>query len=281
MMSKLVSKVAFTFLVMSASFLTASEPTVQVTTQPAQSKLGLVRDFMIDAMTLEYMGNRPVSSEIDQRIRKILEQAGIEDVENVRVRRFSALAMRENACVIEVFGVRYVYVDEDWFVKLSIEEQEFIIAHETMHLKHKHVNTRIRNAIAVLLLPIVIKEVLKVVSDKYQIASIGMDKVYRDFLIDMGSVGLQFICIFNLFKHARSQELEADREAAKLLNNTNGGKAFFQALGEYYKQVESQLSQQDFLKKKRAFFAKLFATHPAPEDRIKALSYLEEQSITA
>jgi len=262
--------------------LLAVAPAAYSNQEQATTTAGTIRDFMIDALFLEYIGSKAVNSLLDTLIRDVLTQADIKDVDKVRIRRFSHWAPRENACVIELLGVTYVFVDEGWFVTLPIDQQKFIIAHEIMHIKHHHIRNRIiylfGSLLSINLLSGFSKGIIKGLNPE-----ITLERNKKIKLIDSITSLLNLAVVLGIFPLARYQESQADQEAVKLLKSGQAGKDFFNYFIECQAQIESEFAQWELLKSKRKFFKEFnqifFGTHPRLKYRIAAIEQLEAQGI--
>lgn len=175
-------------------------------------------------------------------------------------------------------GQDYVYINERFFNKLSVEAKRFLIGHEITHLQKGHLDERgylLAAAGAASLYGIYktletpktfMNRYNNKLGDKQELYSNskGLKNYIPRAAWALGTIGLNGLMYLYLVKICRQQEYEADREAAIKLNAALGGVSFLDIL----KTLEAIPTNADknLLEK--------FSTHPLCENRIAELQKL-------
>lgn len=106
-----------------------------------------VQSYAISSTEDRY-GSRSLTHEQEHKIKKIAQQLGI--TQTVNVRKMNAHALQQlgyhNAFAyfpqalntIPLGNQAFMYISEGFFEDLDLEEQDFLIGHELMHIKEKH-----------------------------------------------------------------------------------------------------------------------------------------------
>lgn len=188
--------------------------------------LGLIIGMLTGVPSLGFWklwNSAPVSSEIDTLCRTLLEEAGVPNVDTVKIKTWPGCP---DAAVI---GPTLV-VNEQFLQSLPYEQQRFVLGHEAIHIKNNHFHKAF--AFFILLAPIqpFIQECFYNAYTKL-INKVSHQKT-KDFLnsnITKGVMhGLVFITTFvvPLIAYKWMIELEATREGVQALNCLEGGLAY-------------------------------------------------------
>lgn len=227
---------------------------------------------------IEYQnGQEDASPEVQKFIQDIAYEMDYK--KNIKVKKFNKHMLlnkgRHNAMAISQSRHDYVYLDEDFFNNLTLEEKRFLAGHEVSHLIKDHIYDR---AIIILAGGAISGYTLykalqttKTLRQSYETTdghallyyeSTGIKKYLPKLVWGMGSLGVSAATYLYLLKISRSQEYEADRLSAIKLNSTNGGISllkFWQSLEPNYTLNEK---------------VELLLTHPLGKNRIKPLEEL-------
>lgn len=178
----------------------------------------------------------PISTQTEEFIRGIQKELGMNSckitIKNLR---------QENAMVITIpFSGRYIMaLNEKWFNTFSEEARRFIIGHEFMHIKYKHVGKKVALSFV-----------------WPSLDSIFMPKLYK--LFRYSNVPKHLFLLW----YSRKNEKEADLACAKKLHCANGGIEFFESLNQRQVKGPSPVA--------------ILCDHPLDNARLKYLQELAE-----
>jgi predicted Zn-dependent protease len=246
---------------------------------PAQNQVAQQQELAEHLMKTEdfyssYTGF--LSEEKEKEIRDILVEIGAQDVDSIRIKGLTNSLLETlgvmNACAIYIPIIeRAIYVSASFFEVLSPAERKFLIAHEWMHIKHKHQLKRIGLIFLIHTISSIASTVsLRLLDPRISanpLASFGLTYL-------LNAVGL--IAIYYPF--CRQQELQADSKAAKVLGSINGGMGLFHIFRKNEIAVKKDLGRIGIFGPMILFFKKImqpFASHPQTEKRIQELKKLE------
>lgn len=112
--------------------------------------------------TEELLGGRLLVPAQEQKIREIAQKMGI--IQTVNIRKMNAQALQQfgyhNAFayfpqffnIFPIGNQAFMYISEGFFEDLSLEEQEFLIGHELVHIKEEHTKYALTISLALLIL---------------------------------------------------------------------------------------------------------------------------------
>jgi Peptidase family M48 len=164
----------------------------------------------------------PLSPKNEALCRNILEQAGIDNFASITI------SSCETSIHVSSDGL---FVDGELFDRLSLDTQTAIIAHEAMHLKHKHFFKGACFDTAAYMTSLCLQCALLVAHTKYihKIKNETLKKFLNAPVVRvLGHASLFCITyVLPVIAYKWSQELEADREAMKLFNCAQVTAEFF------------------------------------------------------
>ncbi|OQA35227.1 MAG: heat shock protein HtpX [Candidatus Dependentiae bacterium ADurb.Bin331] len=183
-----------------------------------------------------------------------------------------ALFGRTNAFVVpSCFGQKFhafLFISEDWFESLSEESKEALVKHELMHLKHNHVAKKAIFSWASALSFLALKKLI--INPVFDLNN--PDFMRRKDLKAINACAF-FMCLLGWVlvdaKFSRFIEHEADIEAAKTMNHTEGFVDLFTNIKENTRDPYSRFTVKRFLQKIDDFFGSYFSTHPDLDERIE------------
>lgn len=144
-----------------------------------------------------------------------------------------------------------IFIDHEWFDQLSLEEQQFILAHEVAHIYAQ--DTRIASVVTATSCALLIYTLYRYCYDKESAATY---------------FGLFGFCSLVLPAFGRYLEERADINGAKVLGTAEGGiKCCKRWLRERYI-VDTEYSRLE------QFYYDMVATHPSSERRLETLEAL-------
>jgi len=249
--------------------------------QAPEAKKGILKT-MFSYIRFEY-GTEQVSADNEQYIRAIAQEMGFGHL-NFKIFRMNDWGISKfgyaNACVVNLYLYKYLFISEGWFNELPDQEKRFVIGHELAHLGKSHH--------AKIMLASVGLAIGQEVCLGGHFAALGR---YYDQgqwgKYCVGTIGtLGALCIFDFLLIAmliRRHEREADYISATLLNNVQGGIASF----EHMKEEELQDDKDKPTTILQLIADKLkgyFATHPSHDERLSLIQQYgqqQEQLITA
>ncbi len=224
-------------------------------------------DHVGEAVIENQCGARPVSKKLDVRIRSILKKIGFKHHDTLNIRQIARVAMfsgigDHNAFVIHLGPLpRYMYVNESWFWTLSDEEQEFLIAHETMHLVYHHSTKKILFALV---------SAIGITIGFQYIRDYVKTTAFNDYIQDWWSELYLLVPIsigFSQIAFSRFCERQADMEAARALGTADGGCMLMNNFEEYLQELDAELPQRPDLVEKRKSDREWYGSHPTCETR--------------
>ena len=221
-------------------------------------------------------GACPVSKKLEKKIRALLYKIGFAHYDTIKIKQIARIAMfsgigDHNAFVIHLGPLpRYLYVNEEWLLTLSEEEQEFLIAHETMHLVYNHSIKKILFAIGSLvgfgIAFVMLRDYIK--STEYNYISNG---VWNDLF-----VAVPIAAGFSQLAYSRFCERQADTAAARALGTSAGGCVLMDNFEQYIQDLDAELPQRPDLVAQRQSDREFYGSHPTCRARKK---YLQEMKL--
>ena len=178
------------------------------------------------------LDTEPVSAQTEAFVRDIQKELGMDSY----VICIKPLA-EENAMVLGFGKYNSLYLNEKWLSSFSEETQRFIIGHEFMHMKRKHIPKRVL----------------------LSLAWPSVSSIFIPYLRKHFSYGDTTKALFMLW-YSRVHEKEADLKCAQKLKCAQGGIEFFEAL----------IKEEG----KCPRIPDAFLTHPSHQKRIKQLRKL-------
>lgn len=216
----------------------------------------------------EKFGAMPLAPELEEKIKVIACQMGVDEPIIIRKMNYNALRTfgYNNAFVyfyslfniIPISSQPFLFVSESFFEELSPEEQVFIIGHEIIHVKERHtlyLNFFFYLSYLMLFLLglIFIKNIELIVPSflkkKYQGS-------FTSFITCLLLVGLVLVPIFIKNGYRRHIEWVADSQSMEILQSHDGG---LKLLERWQKKYNLSAHNNDFLG--------LFADHPSCYER--------------
>lgn len=252
--------------------------------QKIKAKVRAFNEELAYRQWASFYGDKDVCPEIDAYIRAILTDLKFENVNEIRIKKLSKIAMyngmgEKNACAITLWGMpRYIYINEDWFKTLSEEKKQFLIRHEAMHLKCNHSNKRIKAAL-ISIVPVCIAHAaeLWLFLKNYKkddpaygesVAILKKSTLKKMLYLE----GFAFISLlvgqYFINEMIRKQEYEADALAVHSLGNCDGACQLFEEFEQYEQELDLELPQRADLVLKRKLIRDHYSTHPSNQDRI-------------
>jgi len=239
------------------------------------------REYMAAAFWTSSLGDLDVKEEIDREIRAILKEIGLENVNEIRIKRLSKLIQyngvgEKNAIATGLIGLpRYIFVNEEWWVTLTPEKKRFLIGHEGMHLKCNHGDKKMGLSIACVTLASF--ALLKAELDSFRAPGlfdedVALPHFYRHLCVGALVAGMVVIPWFS-----KRCEYEADAEAVKALGCYEGAYAFFDEMCEYKEALYAELSQRPEFVEARRRAEEQVLTHPTHAQRIAQIQALEQK----
>ncbi len=242
-------------------------------TSKAKNGFAMLQNFMFD-LTAGWLGVKPVSPEVEQEVRAILDEMNMSDW-GVRLKRLSKLAMfvgmtDHNAFAVSLYGIRNIYISEDWYKQLSPEQRRFLIGHEAAHLKYYHTDVNFLFWLVIDLLSLL--EFLHYLSGRFGKIFNCKFKLIPDKIGTLKS-RLRELSIFFIFKNVfmRIFEVHADFAAATELGEYDGGIALMKEFKAFRDKRESELPQEKIFIAIRNFakwLRKYIGSHPTHDQRI-------------
>lgn len=230
-----------------------------------------------------------VDHAVEQELYALLAESGIQDWQSVRIRQLSSPVMRligtKNACVIEVDGIKYLYVNQAWFVTLSEQQKRFIVFHEASHLLLGHYRTRslVRNSL-ILGVAVTIGAAGRLFGQCLQQA-LTQDHIDRKYFL-MGTIlsgvstATGIVAALVVPYVVRKQEFEADAHAVKLSKETQGARELFNQWKEDERLCDLEFPQTEeliSLRKQIKQIQKKFQSHPDYDERLAAIDTVFNQ----
>ncbi len=239
------------------------------------SQVKLVRNYLDNygvKQVEEFLGSKPLKPEYEAMVVALAQEMGI--TEHIVIRKMNATAMQmlgyHNAFVIFPTVVSIVpisnqpmlYVSEGMFEDLTYPEQRFLIGHELIHARDRHLlfAVLIKMIITFLLLGLAYL-IFVYLQKRYRISAFVQGMLIASLLaISFGGPYLGFMA------YRRHIEQIADTDSLKLLNSYEG----FFALNKRW--------QREFcLPKHNNDFCGLLADHPSCHEREQLCLELQKQ----
>ncbi len=105
--------------------------------------------IVTDKFQFQVLGSENVSEELRNRAINVFQLLKMNEPEKIQIKRMSA-SLRK--CVGDqncMATGNAVFVDEEWLLSLSEDEQKFVLAHEAMHIKNKDTAKKIGAYLAI------------------------------------------------------------------------------------------------------------------------------------
>ncbi|HJZ23589.1 MAG TPA: M48 family metalloprotease [Candidatus Babeliales bacterium] len=197
-------------------------------------------------------GTESLSDEKVKLIRDTAHEIGV--TQQFEIRKMSALAIAQFGLYNAFVFFDYLFVSEEFFEKLDYHERRFLIGHELMHIKKKHMRQRLFLS-GLLFCNELPSRLLAYVSTKF---------LYRNYFSSVtGMVAL--IRPLVVAGYTRAQEKEADLGAALLLCEAQGGVSLFEKMEKF-----AGDEHENYYAK---WYNRILATHPNFQERKR---YLQE-----
>jgi len=224
----------------------------------------------------QVLSGRELTPETQQAIREILREIGLEDADTVRLAECveslqKVFPKSGGASLTSLLGGsrRILLMSEEAFNQLSEEEKRFLIGHEAMHIKHRHV---LKAVVVGALVTICALSSATLVVRNY-----GRKKAYLQAGVAgvVGYLGAMVATLLVRSAVSRANERKADCQAARGLDAAAGGVALMKRL----KEDPIMLEASENYKK---FWWRLLMDHPTLDERIAYLQKIaEEQTVQA
>lgn len=184
---------------------------------------------------------------------------------------------RTNAFVIpSFFGKKshaFLFVSEDWFETLSEESKESLIKHELMHLRQNHYWRKLLFAGVSGAAFIALKKLI--LDPNFDLNNKRGDLLVLNSCLDSACL---FGWVLTQAKYSRFIEQEADIEAAKTMNSTQGFVDLFVDIKENVYDPYSRFRIKRIFQKISKYLGSYFSTHPDLDERIE---YMKNFNYTA
>lgn len=240
---------------------------------------GLIRNVL--DFWFEEFGYQALRKENEDFIKGIINDLDMNDY-TIEIRGMSYLAQTKvghiNAFASGLKFFAYIYVSEEWFDTLALEEKEALIRHELMHIRKNHLVKKV--AFGVLIGGLI--EFIKGFFDKIQEGKTLKKNWLRTQVnifgepqeINFINYISKLVTLMIIAKYSRITEKEADIEAAKTMQNKQGFITFLTNFAN--NRDENRISKFKFKQSILDFFEPiiaLFRTHPPCKERI---DYIKE-----
>jgi Zn-dependent protease with chaperone function len=229
--------------------------------------------FLLDPLVNE-LGTELACPEVCDFVAAIQKELGLEN-HCIEVRKFSPQAIEKEKTVAMVMGRHHLFVYESLFLSLTQEEQRFIIGHELIHLRNKHVDKTLASAAL----------------SGFATMAAGIQSVYAleklclvstslcPLLYTASIVAGVYASVYTYGAISRYYEKEADMCAAKELKCADGGMVLFKRpiKSNLVKNNKDGATQKvDPLALYKKAFDELVRTHPNRAERVAYLQKLSQ-----
>lgn len=267
---------------------------------PLTKTQAFVRNFL-DICIIEHFGYNALRKENEDIIKNILNNLDMNDY-TIEARRMSYLAQKilghVNAFALGTKFFAYLFISEDWFDTLPLQEKEALIRHELMHIKKNHSFKKLRfyafSFIGLSLLAKIINNRIHTwayqpLSTKEYINKVDSNDHFTQNVLDTKKVAIAQpmqraieLCFATIgtkllqLRYSRICEQEADIEAAKTMSNKQDYINLLTNLSEGQEEnIRSKFKLKQTISDYLEPITKLLRTHPSSQERI---AYIKEIS---
>lgn len=217
------------------------------TKQPVESEIQKTWAWFMSA----YMGTELVSEKNESLIRSIQQEMGMDDWQ-ITILQYNSwhtnLYGPDNACAIGL-GINRIYINQDTFEKLSLNEKKALIRHELAHIKKRHGYKKwlLKGSIFFLTL-YALDPFTEKIQNEYQLDQFNWT------IQTSKNVLASLIALIITIPLSRFCEREADTVAAE------DRQAALGSVDRYSKLINTTISP--------CWLSKWFSTHPTDEERL-------------